>query len=115
MSRVAADKEGDTLGCKKGDNDDIAAAAQYITGFALYIVAAVITMAGFLLLLDSTVLATVSFEEPHILPGLVGLIDIGHSEHHQPIQFSQGYRLVRQRVSYDNVSLMQLGVWVGLC
>lgn len=33
--------------------------AQYITGFALYVVAAVITMAGFLLMLDSTVLVTV--------------------------------------------------------
>lgn len=45
--------------------DDDAEVAQYITGFALYIVAAVITMVGFLLMLDSTVLATVS-SNPHL-------------------------------------------------
>lgn len=45
--------------------DDDAEIAQYITGFALYIVAAVITMVGFLLMLDSTVLATVS-SNPHL-------------------------------------------------
>lgn len=54
--------------------DDDAEIAQYITGFALYIVAAVITMVGFLLMLDSTVLATAI---PSITSHFNSLKDIG--------------------------------------
>lgn len=87
------------------NGDDETEVAQYITGFALYFVAAVITMAGFLLLLDSTVLATVIFHS-RILKSCIGSLTrvLGYSEYHQPIQFSKGYWLVRQRVSCDNVS-----------
>lgn len=58
MASTAQVTDKDTKGITAGDDE--AEIAQYLTGFALYFVATVITMAGFLLMLDSTVLVTVS-------------------------------------------------------
>lgn len=63
MASAAQVSNQDTQG--NTTSDDEAEIGQYLTGFALYLVASVITMAGFLLMLDSTVLVTVSIQYRH--------------------------------------------------
>lgn len=62
-------------------------------------------MAGFLLMLDSTILVTVSSISYLQELLLYTYKTLGHPEYHQPLQFSEGHWLVWQRISYDNVSL----------
>jgi hypothetical protein len=83
---------------------DNAETDQYITGFALKAVVAGLTMAVFLLMLDSTILVTVS--QPCMPVSLSSTQKYqGHSEDHEQVQLTEGHWLVWQRISARNVSL----------
>lgn len=76
---------------------------EYVTGHKLIVVIAACTMAGFLMLLDTSIVATVSLDFTSVLmPSL--LITTGHSQNYQRLPLPCGYWLVWDCLPTSQVS-----------
>ena len=78
MQTSNLDKEADTV------------EFEYVTGFKLAIVIVSVTMVAFILMLDSSIIATVSQHSAVNIPAtcLVLIVKLGYSSHHQWVPFS---------------------------
>jgi hypothetical protein len=82
---------------------------EYVTGLKLHVVIVTVTLACFIMLLDTSIVATVCAALICYIMSLVLLIEMsGYSSNHEPVPFPSRYRLVWKQLFAGQVSILCL-------
>jgi hypothetical protein len=75
---------------------------QYVTGVKLWLATAAVTLVFFLMMLDVSIIVTVSYD--NLLTAAGSLINVeGYSSYYHRLSFAERCWLVRQRISFGKV------------